>query len=266
MTPVAQALLAPDEPPAVIEYRAAGASPFLLVCDHAGRRIPRRLHNLGLPESELARHIAWDIGIAGVGRRLADRLDACLVMQPYSRLVIDCNRPPGSIESIVTESDGTRIVGNETMSTHDAELRAREIFAPYHGAIARHLDERERAGRATMLISLHSFTPVYAGFVRPWQAGVLYNRYRALADALRMALSVPGDLTVGDNEPYTVDDETDYTIPVHGEARGIPHVAIEIRQDLIAGDAGQQEWAERLAAGLSKAAALPSPAKRGECR
>ena len=102
MMPAAEALLAPDEPAAVIDYRSDGASPFLLVCDHAGRRIPRRLHNLGLGEAELARHIAWDIGIAGVGRLLADRLDACLVMQPYSRLVIDCNRPPGGLELIVT--------------------------------------------------------------------------------------------------------------------------------------------------------------------
>jgi predicted N-formylglutamate amidohydrolase len=253
MTAAAEGLLAPDEPTAVVDYRSNGASPFLLVCDHAGRRIPRRLNNLGLGKADRARHIAWDIGIAGVGRHLADRLDACLVMQSYSRLVIDCNRPPGTPESIVTTSDGTRIVGNENLSAHDAELRVREIFAPYHGAIARHLDERKSAGRKTILVSLHSFTPVYAGFVRPWQAGVLYNRYRALADALHAELGAPGDLTVGDNEPYTVDDETDYTIPVHGERRGIPHVAIEIRQDLIGDEAGQRQWAERLADALPKA-------------
>ncbi len=262
MTPATETLLAPDEPPAVAEYRAAGASPFLLVCDHAGRRIPRRLHNLGLGEADLARHIALDIGIAGVGHYLADRLDACLIMQLYSRLAIDCNRPPGTLESIVETSDGTLVPGNANLSAHDAALRAREIFTPYHGAITRHLDERKSAGRETILISLHSFTPVYGGMARPWQAGVLYNRYRALADALRKALSAPGDLSVGDNEPYTVDDETDYTIPVHGEARGIPHVAIEIRQDLIGEEAGQREWAARLADVLPKAAAgiaLPLP-------
>ena len=255
MTPAAEALLAPDEPPAVVEYRPAGASPFLLVCDHAGRRIPRRLHDLGLSEADRVRHIAWDIGIAGLGRELADRLDACLIMQPYSRLVIDCNRPPGSPELIVAVSDGTPIPGNATLSAHDAELRAREIFAPYHSAIARHLDERKRAGRATILISLHSFTPVYAGVARPWQIGVLYHHYRALADALLALLRGRGDLTVGDNEPYTVDDETDYTIPVHGERRGIPHVAIEIRQDLIGEENGQRQWAERLAELLPRAAA-----------
>src|SRR5664279_716042 len=158
MTAQTVALLAPDEPAAVVELRAGGLSPFLLVCDHAGRRIPRKLHDLGLTKSDLARHIAWDIGIEGVGRQLADRLDACLIMQPYSRLVIDCNRPPGSLESIVAASDGTPILANENLSAHDAEQRAREIFTPYHSAIARHLDARAKARQQTILISLHSFT------------------------------------------------------------------------------------------------------------
>src|ERR1700690_625024 len=130
MTPADLALLAPDELPSVVEYRPAGASPFLLVCDHAGRRIPRRLHNLGLAKSDLVRHIAWDIGIAGVGRELADRLDACLIMQPYSRLVIDCNRPPGGATSIASMSDGTPIAGNANLSADEAALRVREIFTP----------------------------------------------------------------------------------------------------------------------------------------
>jgi predicted N-formylglutamate amidohydrolase len=217
MSPAAEALLAPDEPAAAIDYRATGASPFLLVCDHAGRRIPRSLHNLGLAPSDLARHIAWDISIAGVGRALADRLDACLIMQPYSRLVIDCNRPPGGATSIVPVSDGTPIAGNENLSGHDAALRLRDIFTPYHRTIADALDTRAKARRQTILISLHSFTPVFAGFARPWQAGVLYHRYGALAEALLALLHAPGDLVVGDNEPYDVTDDTDYTIPVHGE-------------------------------------------------
>jgi predicted N-formylglutamate amidohydrolase len=256
MTAQTVALLAPDEPPACIEYRPDGAAPFLLVCDHAGRRIPRRLQNLGLSEPDLARHIAWDIGIEGVGRRLADRLDAALIMQPYSRLVIDCNRPPGSEESIAAESDATRIPGNQNLTAQEAAARVREIFTPYHHGIEKHLNARANAKRPTFLISLHSFTPVYGGVARSWQAGVLYNRYRTLADALREQLSTGGDFIIGDNEPYTVDDETDYTVPVHGEKRGIPHVAIEIRQDLITDDAGQKYWADRLADLLPKAAGL----------
>jgi predicted N-formylglutamate amidohydrolase len=256
MKPAIMALLAPDEPPAVVEYRTASRSPFLLVCDHAGRRIPQRLHDLGLSDADLARHIAWDIGIAGVGRRLADRLDAPLIMQPYSRLVIDCNRPPGSDESIVASSDGTQIAGNVNLFAEETTMRAHEIFEPYHAAIHKLLDARQKAQQPAILISLHSFTPVYAGVARPWQAGVLYNRYRALADTLRGLLRAPGDLIVGDNEPYSVDDETDYTIPVHGEQRSIPHVAIEIRQDLIGDDSGQIYWAERLANLLPQAAGV----------
>jgi predicted N-formylglutamate amidohydrolase len=256
MTAATVALLAPDEPPAFTEYRPAGASPFLLVCDHAGRRIPRRLQNLGLSEPDLSRHIAWDIGIEGVGRILADRLDAALIMQPYSRLVIDCNRPPGGEESIAAESDATAIPSNQNVTAQDAAARVAEIFEPYHRTIEKHLDARAKAQRPTFLISLHSFTPVYGGVARSWQAGMLYNRYRVLADALREQLSIGGDLIIGDNEPYTVDDETDYTVPVHGEKRGIPHVAIEIRQDLIADEAGQKYWAGRLADLLPKAAGI----------
>jgi predicted N-formylglutamate amidohydrolase len=134
----------------------------------------------------------------------------------------------------------------------------REIFAPYHGAIEQALNKRQTAHTPTILVSLHSFTPVYAGIPRPWHAGVLYNRYSTLSHALRDLLAAPGDLVVGDNEPYSVDDETDYTIPVHGEKRGLVHVAIEIRQDLIAEEAGQHQWADRLAELLPKAVAPSS--------
>ena len=253
MTAETAALLAPGEPPAVDEYKLDGTSLFLLVADHAGRCIPKRLNNLGLGEADVARHIGWDIGIAGVGRRLADLLDAPLIMQIYSRLVIDCNRPPGTPTSIAPVSERTPIPGNQNLSAADAEARRREIFDPYHQAIERRLEARKN--RPTILISLHSFTPVYKGVARPWHAGVLYNRYDPLAAALLALMREAGEMTFGDNEPYSVTDDTDYTIPVHGEKRGLPHVAIEIRQDLIAGEAGQREWAERLAELLPKAAA-----------
>jgi predicted N-formylglutamate amidohydrolase len=259
MSAKTMALLAPDEPGAVVEYRTEGRSPFMLVCDHAGRRIPRTLHNLGLSEAEVARHIGWDIGIAGVGRTLADRLDACLVMQTYSRLVIDCNRPPGTPTSIAPMSESTAVPGNRNVSAHEAQLREREIFAPYHAAIEKHLDARAEAKRQTILISLHSFTPVYGGVARVWHAGVLYNRYNTLAASLLALLRASGESAFGDNEPYSVTDDTDYTIPVHGEKRGLPHVAIEIRQDLIAEEVGQLEWAESLAELLPKAAGISSP-------
>ncbi|MBX6322213.1 MAG: N-formylglutamate amidohydrolase [Rhodospirillaceae bacterium] len=247
-------LLAPDEPPPVVVERETGASPFVLVCDHAGNRLPRAVGTLGVPEAERRRHIAWDIGAAEVSRRLSAALDAALVLQPYSRLVIDCNRDPAVATSIVTLSELTEIPGNRDLPPAARAARRGEIFEPYHARIRALLDARQSAGRPTALIAMHSFTPVFKGVPRPWHVGVLYNRDRRLAAlALDLLRAEPG-LTVGDNEPYAVSDETDYTIPRHGEARGLPHVEFEIRQDLIEGPEGQQAWADRLARLLRAAA------------
>jgi predicted N-formylglutamate amidohydrolase len=236
----------------VHETNAAGASPFLFTCDHYGRLLPQKLGDLGLPESELVRHIAWDIGIAGVAERMASLCDAHLVAQRYSRLVIDCNRPPDVASSIPRLSEATTIRGNEALAADQAALRRREIFDPYHQRIDAIIDQRLHQKRPTVLVSLHSFTPVYAGVARPWHIGTLYHRDTTLPPLLLRALRAEGDLVVGDNEPYAVSDITDYTIPVHGEARGLINTGIEIRQDLIADQAGQQQWAERLARILSE--------------
>ena len=246
-------LLGGDEAPAVTVERADGASDFVLACDHAGRDIPQALDALGLSETELASHIAWDIGSAGVARRLAERLDATLVLQPYSRLVIDCNRAPGSPESILERSEWTHISRNENLAEAEVEARTREIFQPYHDALRDILDARQRQRRQTILVSVHSFTPSYRGAARPWHIGIMYHRDARLASELLRLLRRDERLPVGDNEPYSISDETDYTIPVHGEARGIPHVALEIRQDLIADEAGQATWAGRLAKLLKQA-------------
>jgi predicted N-formylglutamate amidohydrolase len=231
----------------VLEQNEAGRSPFLLTGDHYGRLIPRRLGDLGLSESELRRHIAWDVGIAGVAERLSDHLGAHLIAQRYSRLVIDCNRPPHVASSIPLISEATTIPGNEGLSREAAGVRRREIFDPYHGAIAAAIDRRRKSGLPTVLVALHSFTPVYAGIKRPWHIGALYHRDTTLPPLLLVALRKEADLVVGDNEPYAVSDETDYTIPVHGEARGLINTGIEIRQDLIADQAGERQWAQRLA-------------------
>ena len=231
----------------VHEDNAEGRSPFLLTSDHYGRLIPRALGDLGLPKSELARHIAWDPGIAGVADALAKHLDAHLIAQRYSRLVIDCNRPPQAASSIPLMSEATVIPGNEGLSRAAAETRRRQIFDPYHRRIDEVIDRRLRDGVATVLVSLHSFTPVYAGIARPWHIGTLYHRDTRLPPLLLKLLRGEPGLVVGDNEPYAVSDETDYTIPVHGEARGLMNTGIEIRQDLLAEPAGQIEWAERLA-------------------
>ncbi len=240
-------LLGAQDVPPVQEYNAQGRSPYLFACDHYGRLIPKVLGDLGLPEGELTRHIAWDIGIAGVAEMLAQQLDAHLIVQRYSRLVIDCNRPPQAASSIPRISEATTIGGNEGLAAEAAALRRREIFDPYHRRIDAIINRRLHEARPAVLVSLHSFTPVYAGIARPWHIGTLYHRDTRLPPLLLKLLRSEADLVVGDNEPYAVSDETDYTIPVHGEARGLINSGIEIRQDLIDGPAGQQQWAERLA-------------------
>jgi predicted N-formylglutamate amidohydrolase len=240
-------LLSGEDVPPVFEKNAAGRSPFLLTSDHYGRSLPKKLGDLGVSESELMRHIAWDIGIAGVAEALSDHLDAHLIAQRYSRLVIDCNRPIGAASSIPAFSEATAIPGNEGLSREDAEARQREIFDPYHHRIDEAIDARMRATRPTVLVSLHSFTPVYAGVARPWHIAALYQRDTILPPLLLQAFRTEADLVVGDNEPYAVNDATDYTIPVHGEARGLVNAGIEIRQDLITEPSGQQRFADMLA-------------------
>jgi predicted N-formylglutamate amidohydrolase len=239
-------LLAADEPDPVRVFRPDGTSPFFLTCDHAGRLVPRALGDLGVSASEHERHIAWDIGAAAVSRLMSDALDAPLVEQVYSRLVIDCNRDPAVESAMPDMSELTPIPGNVGLGAEDRAMRRDEIFQPYHTRIADLLDLRIAAGKKAVLVAMHSFTPVFKGAARPWHIGVLYNHDPALARILYDLLEKEGDLVVGDNEPYHVSDETDYGIPVHGERRGIPHVEIEIRQDLIGDRAGQQAWAERL--------------------
>jgi predicted N-formylglutamate amidohydrolase len=246
-------LLAADEPAAVTVDHADGKSPFLLVADHASNAMPRVLGRLGVAAAECERHIAWDIGIAGLARLLADALDATLIQQNYSRLVIDCNRPPGAPTSIPEISEHTPIPGNIGLDEAHRAARSREIFWPYHERIEAELNRRRQAGRSTALIALHSFTPVFKGVARPWHAAVLYNRDPRLAHRLMALLNAEQEFAVGDNAPYSVSDATDYTIPVHAERRCLPHLLIEIRQDLIADGAGQHAWSTRLARLLPQA-------------
>jgi predicted N-formylglutamate amidohydrolase len=248
-----QGLLATDEPPAVSMANQGGTSALLFVADHAGNIIPRRLEQLGLSAVDCQRHIAYDIGIGAVCDLLAKALDAVVIRQNYSRLVIDANRTPGTETSILALSETTAVPGNLDLSDDDQRLRVREIFTPYHDCIARELDRRRAANQPTALISMHSFTPTYKSVPRSWHVGVLYNRDPRFAHLLMALLRREQGLVVGDNEPYSVSDASDYTIPVHGEQRALHHVAIEIRQDLIAEQEGQRRWATLLARLLPQA-------------
>lgn len=244
-------ILSPDEPPALAELRRDGRSDFVILVDHASRTIPRRLGDLGLPESELSRHIACDIGALAVARRVSELLDATLVAQNYSRLVIDCNRDPVTDSAIPEISEVTPIPGNRALSAQARQARIAEIFSPYHDHIARLLDERESQGRRTILIAQHSMTDCFKGMRREMQLAVMYNRDGRFARPLREALS-GGGVIVADNEPYAMTDATDFTLPHHGEKRGLPHVGIEVRQDLVYDEAGALLWADHIAKALEK--------------
>lgn len=244
-------ILTPSDPPPVAIRPGGPGSPFVIVCDHGGKTFPRTLGTLGLSKLDRTRHIAWDIGAAAVARSLGRMLDACVIEQAYSRLIIDCNRPLHAPTSIVEVSDNTVIPGNAGLTQEDKNARARAIFEPYHRGIANELDRRRAWAQPTVLIALHSFTPVFMSVARPWHIGTLYRDKQFAGIVLQLLRGY--ELTVGDNEPYQVSDATDYSIPVHGEQRGLPHTGLEIRQDLIAEEAGQQRFAGLLADVLTTA-------------
>ena len=258
---MADTLLAPDEPPPFTWRNPTGASPCLLLCEHASNRLPRAVGDLGLPEAEMQRHIAWDLGAAALARALSRRLDAALVETGYSRLVIDCNRPPGVPSSIPERSEDTVVPGNQGLGAAARRRREAALFQPFHATVAAHLDARLAAGRPSCVIGVHSFTPVFRGVARPWHAGALFGAAQGFGRALLAALAAPG-LCLGENEPYRVTAEEDWTVPVHGDARGLPALLIEVRQDLLADDAGVQDWADRLVPAIRHAIAacrLPEP-------
>jgi predicted N-formylglutamate amidohydrolase len=245
-TPALPPLLGKGEPPAVEVVNPESEATCFLICDHASKRLPQRLGDLGLTLAERESHIGWDIGAADLARRLSSILDAPLLLTGYSRLVIDCNRPLTSAGSIPVTSAGVSIPGNRDLGALQIRQRQDTLFRPYHGAITRLLDRRRQRRQPTALFSIHSFTPDFPGQVRPWHIDFAYNRDRRLAGLLLDSFGREHDLTVGDNLPYNVDDGSDHSIPMHGEGRGLPHVLIEIRQDTLGRPDLVDRWAERL--------------------
>lgn len=238
-------LLDLDEPPPYGVINPDGASDLLLLCEHALPRIPRRLAHLGLPKSERLRHIGWDIGALALARDLSARLDASLFHTGYSRLVVDCNRPLANPSLIPETSETTAIPGNQGLGASERTERLETFFHPFHAAVSRRLDLRTAAGKQTFVVGIHSYTPVYKGVERPWHAGILYGQAAGFAGRMMGALKREVALEIGDNEPYQIDKD-DYTVPVHGDARGLPGLLIEVRHDLISTASGVAEWAARL--------------------
>jgi predicted N-formylglutamate amidohydrolase len=252
------ALLAEDEPPPYESFNPEGAAPILLICDHASRRVPRRLRDLGLDERELSRHIGWDIGAADVARHMALRLNAPALLAGYSRLVVDCNRHLHDPTSMRPVSDGTPIPGNATLSPADRQARIDTLYEPYHRAIAQRLDDLIGRGITPTLLAIHSCTPEMAGQFRPWHIGICWDSDRRLAGPVLEALGRVPDLVVGDNQPYNLDLREDYSVPVHAMRRGLPHLQVEFRQDLVATPADARRLADVLLASLPLALTQPS--------
>lgn len=246
-----------DWPPAVEVLNEAGRSPFILICEHASNYIPGEYESLGLDEKDRLRHIAWDIGAAELTRALSKRLDAAAFLGGYSRLLIDLNRPLHVADSIPLRSEATDIPGNRALSRSERERRAELIFHPFQDGLRAHIDQRAADGRRSILIGVHSFTPVYLGQPRSWHTGVLFDKAEALGQALITQLSRDPLLNVGANVPYTVSAEADYAMVVHGDLLGNPAALIEIRNDLIDNAAGVADWTDRLAQALSALAPAP---------
>jgi predicted N-formylglutamate amidohydrolase len=247
-------LLAEDDPAPVIVHGRARPSRYLIVCDHAGNAIPRSLGTLGIPKELLKEHIAMDCNILPVAMAIADGLNAMLIAQAYSRLVVDCNRRPTAADSIVTVSDSVEIPGNVALSQDERAARIEAIFVPYQAAIGLELERRRNLDRECAIISMHSFTPqLRGGAARPWTLGVISGQDCRLANPiLRRFRQEPG-LIVGQNEPYRISMEDDCTLPVHGEGTGTRHVEIEVRNDLIAAEEDGKRIASVLVRGFHDA-------------
>jgi predicted N-formylglutamate amidohydrolase len=233
--------------------RRSETSRFVFLCDHASNHVPAELNSLNLTETELRRHIAWDIGAAGVAETLSEFFSAPAVFSGNSRLVVDCNRHPDAADLIPEISDGTVIPGNRNLSSGQRAERIERYFAPYHDAIESILLEREARGVESTIVSVHSMTPSMSGIDRPWQISFSSYRDRQWVEPLIAALRRPGDITVGDNQPYDLDPAMDHSVPFHALRRNLPHIQVEFRQDEIAKPANQREWALRFARVLSEA-------------
>lgn len=244
-------LIGPGEPGPFRVVNSQGRARLLLVCDHASNRIPAPLENLGLDDLALGRHIACDIGAGEVTERLSQRLDAPAVLASYSRLVVDCNRGLSDPTSILAVSDGEFIPGNQGLDDEQKAERARQFFHPYHDAIRRRLESFERRSIVPAFVAIHSFTPIFKNVRRPWQIGILWDADPRIPVPLMQALRAQG-INVGDNEPYSGKAPADHTVDHHAEGGGLPHVSIEIRQDLVDHPDGVARWARILGDALAE--------------
>ena len=237
-------LIGPGEPPPFEIVSPDAPAPFLLICDHASNRVPASLGDLGVPKPAFAMHVAWDIGAADAAHHLSRRFNATLIHTNYSRLVIDCNRRPDSHNLCPPTSDGVEVPANCGLPKDELQRRIDLLHRPYHDAVEAWIAERRKTGHVPAIVSIHSCTPVMAGFHRPWHLGILWNQDERIARPLIQRLSLDTSICVGDNQPYTGKTQSGYSIPFHAERNRLPHVMVEIRQDLIGTRAEAERWAD----------------------
>ena len=260
---MANGLPARDSVEPVTIVNPDGTGPFVLVCDHASNWIPSEYGDLGLPDAARVAHIAWDPGALGVSHELSRLLNAPLIHSNVSRLIINCNRHTSAPDLIPAIGELTVVPGNQDLSPEERERRIAMAHRPFHDAINRILDERERLGRTTILVSIHTFTPVYKGIQRHCQIGLISDRDRRLADPVISLLKAQTSFHVGDNDPYAPSDGVYYTLTVHGENRGLLPLMIEIRNDEVKTADAEKAWAKLLANVLSDALEIDTPKAAG---
>lgn len=242
-------LLGLQDPPPVEVINEASDHPLLLVCEHAGKAIPQALNDLGIAENDRDSHVCWDIGAKAVTRNIAETLGAPAVLQPYSRLVIDCNRPPDAVDAMPAGNHGVLVPGNRGLKDTERAMRVFEIFEPFQSTVTHYLAQPSRR----IVLSIHSFTPSLAGHFRPWHIGFLFRRdTRTSTDLARFIAEAQPEMTIGMNQPYQIDDASDWFVPHHGESSGLPHSLIEIRNDLIGDATGQKTWADILTRAINR--------------
>jgi predicted N-formylglutamate amidohydrolase len=250
-------LLGRDDPAPFVLLQEQGAAPLLVVCDHASRAFPASLQRLGLDELASWQHIAWDIGAGELARGISHALDAPAVLAGYSRLVVDCNRSPDDVEAFRPESDGWVIPGNRQLDVEARRLRLATFFDAYHECIAAMLSGFRTRRIVPLIVSVHSFAARLEGNDRPWHVGVLWDTDELNARRMMQALAAESGLEVGDNQPYSGKHPANYTIERHATAAGLPHVCLEVRQDLLQSPAGIERWVRLLAREIGALIARP---------
>lgn len=244
-------LIGPGDPPPFMTYNDSGKARALLVADHASPFFPAGMNQLGLADWVIERHVAWDIGSDMLTRHLADLLDAPAVLAGFSRLIVDPNRRLEDPSAFIEVSDGIAIPGNQDLSDEQKALRVQSFFNPYHDAISARLNEFADRDIVPAFISIHTCTPVFDRVVRPWHIGILWDTDPRIPLALIEHFNRIDDICIGDNEPYSGRHPHDFTVDYHAEPAGLPHVGIEVRQDLVGDDAGAKKWAAILATALA---------------